>query len=165
MINIIYVDMDGVLCNFEKRYFEKFGVSTSEVRRSMKHLYSSNWEAFVKDREFESLDWFTDAKELVKFLNSLSIKKEILSSTAGDTFYDFIAGQKSKWLDDHGIDWQRNFVPGRKYKKNYARKDVLLIDDTMDVVDSFSNANGFSILHRDVKETINLINIYTKVML
>lgn len=165
MVSVIYVDMDGVLCNFEKRYLEKFGVSSSEVRKNMKHLYSKNWEAFVKDKEFESLDWFIGAKELVEFLNGLPNTKEILSSTAGDTFYEFIAGQKSKWLDDHGIDWQRNFVPGRKYKKDYARKDALLIDDTMDVVDQFSNAGGVSILHKNVKETINLINIYTKVML
>lgn len=166
MVNLIYVDMDGVLSDFEKRYTEKFSVSAKEVRETRnKKEYSENWHAFVTDKEFENLDWFRDAKLLFDYLEALPARKCILSSTGGERYYTEISEQKEKWLKNHNINWDTLFVPGRKYKKDYASPDRLLIDDVMDNVDSFSNKGGYSILHKDLNQTISLVEIYTKIML
>jgi hypothetical protein len=33
-----------------------------------------NWTEFVMSRQFETLDWFPGAKELLDFVNSLNVK-------------------------------------------------------------------------------------------
>jgi hypothetical protein len=58
-----------------------------------------------------------------------------------------------KWLRDHGIEYKANIVPGRKHKKEYATSETILIDDTPDVIEGFTEAGGHGILHKDVEET------------
>ena len=163
MVNIIFVDMDGVLCDFEKRWVEKFNRSPKSSREHKE--FSGDWNSFVADREFESLPWFRDAELLVKYLNGIPVRKHILSSTGGEKYYDEISEQKSKWLTDRGIDWGRTFITSRKLKKDYAVPDSLLIDDVVEVVDSFSSYGGYSILHKHFPETMSLVEIYTRVMM
>ena len=42
----IYLDMDGVLTDFEKKYEELFGVRPDEVQARTKHFWE-NWQEFV----------------------------------------------------------------------------------------------------------------------
>jgi len=39
-------------------------------------------------------------------------------------------------------------------KAEYAESTIILVDDTPDVIDSFSNAGGIGILHNNVNVTI-----------
>jgi hypothetical protein len=45
-------------------------------------------------------------------------------------------------------------VPGRRKKAEYAKPDTILIDDTPDVIESFVEAGGVGILHKDAVKTI-----------
>ena len=54
-------------------------------------------------------------------------------------------------------DFTANIVPGRHLKANYAKSDVILIDDTTDVIDDFNMAGGIGILHKDTAKTIKTV--------
>lgn len=151
-ISKIYVDMDGVLCDFEKRYVERYGSLTDRER---KHLFRDNFDDFIATNQFATLDPMPDAFELVQFLNDLDIPKEILSSTAFEETYFDIAAQKLDWLKDHGISWKGTFVPGKKHKHVFATPDSVIIDDTSSVIEDWRNAGGIAIWHEYALSTIS----------
>lgn len=153
-ITEIFLDMDGVIADFESHYTEKFGISASEMRKSRdRKEYGASWEAFVRDREFQNLPWFPGGKELIGYLNGLPIPTTILSSSGGEKFHEEVTLQKYYWLDDRNIQYMRNIVAGRSKKKLFAHSHALLIDDTHDVVEAFREGGGHAILHRSFIET------------
>jgi hypothetical protein len=48
-------------------------------------------------------------------------------------------------------------VPGRKHKKDYAGPGIVLVDDTLDVIQAFNKAGGIGIHHKDLGDTIEKI--------
>lgn len=154
----IFVDMDGVLSDFDKRYFELFGVPSLHLREIGKHKeYRKNWKQFVEGDNFTLLDFAPGAQELIFFLNSLKVEKVILSSSAGFEFYENILMQKITWLKKRGINWAPIIVPGKRYKKGFANRESILIDDTSANIMDFIEAGGNAVLHKDYKHTINKV--------
>lgn len=155
-IQKMLLDMDGVLSDFHKRYRELFHIETEKIRaRGEKD--DSNWDQFVWGKNFETLDWYPGSKELLKFVRSLDIPIEILSSSGGRLHHEEVKSQKEMWLKNHNIDFVVNVVPGRHLKANYAKSDIILIDDTQDVIDDFNMAGGIGIHHTDAAKTIAII--------
>ena len=152
-IKKIYLDMDGVLTDFNRRYAELFGENAAGEDRPDKKN-SSNWTEFVMSRQFETLDWFADAKELLDFVNSLNVKVEILSSTAGAKYHGEVRDQKIIWLNNAKLWYPANLIPGRRVKRFYSFPGNVLIDDTQDVTEEFTKYGGKAILHTDVNLTI-----------
>lgn len=148
--------MDGVLCDFYKRYHELFNVDLQN-KRSHGEKISLEWNKFVDGKNFETLDWHTGGKELLQYVISLDIPIEILSSSGGRLHHEDVKKQKKVWLKKHYIDFPANIVPGRKLKSTYAKPDIILIDDTDDVIDGFNMAGGIGILHTDTAKTIKII--------
>lgn len=157
MINRIYLDMDGVLSDFQKRYRELFGEEASGEDRAQKDK-SKNWDKFVLTRQFIELEYFPGAVELLDYLADLNIPIEILSSTGGPKYHAEVREQKYIWLNDHDI-WlnNENIVPGRRIKRFFSFPGRVLIDDTEDVVDEFNQYGGKAILHKNVEETIKTL--------
>lgn len=149
----VYLDMDGVLTDFEKRYEELFGVRPVEVKHRTKHFWD-NWETFIKGNNFETLDLHEGAVDLLAYVASLNVPVEILSSSGGDTFHDIVVPQKLKWLESKGIPYKANIVPGGKKKAQFAAPWNILIDDTEHVVENYRKAGGTAILHKNVVDTI-----------
>jgi beta-phosphoglucomutase-like phosphatase (HAD superfamily) len=148
--------MDGVLCNFERRYFERY----KELPGSMRDRKDFNeyWDDFVLTKQFETLDLYPGAEELLEYLDSLThIEKEILSSSGGSKYHDEVTQQKINWLKSKNIDYKPNIVSGRKNKSLYAKPDTVLIDDTSDVIVSFNKAGGIGILHKEIGNTLMLL--------
>jgi hypothetical protein len=152
VIEKIYLDMDGVLTNFESRWAELFGGPPGVVRD--RKNFSDEWPQFVKKGAFKTLDWFPGGQELLKYIQSKKVTVEILSSSGGARFHFEVVEQKDFWLRTHGIFYKINIVPGRKFKAEYAKPNVVLIDDTKEIIDSFNAAGGIGILHKDVNITI-----------
>ena len=155
----LYLDMDGVLAHFDKRYRELFFESPADSRENKK--FSPNWTTFVEGENFATLDKFPGADELLKFVqkleNDFEIKVEILSSSGGQKYHNEVSEQKNNWLNSHQIYYARNFVPGRRLKKEYATPETILIDDTSDVIDDFNRAGGYGILHFDLNVTLSAL--------
>jgi hypothetical protein len=157
-ISMIYVDMDGVIADFSKRYKEKFKVTPEETRSNKE--FGGYFEKFINDREFQTLDMMWDTFMLLGFLNDLPIEKQILSSTARPDSHERIAPQKQKWLDFHRIDYKANFVPGKSLKYKFATPHSIIIDDTKSVIDDWNKAGGIGILHKNAESTIAMLKKY-----
>lgn len=158
MIDKIYLDLDGCVCNFESRYKELYGETPKDSRD--KKDFSTNWKHFCETGQFEKLDWWKDGQKLIKYLDSLNIPIEILSSSGGLKYHLIVDLQKKKWLKAQGITYPVNIVPGRAIKAKYADAHKILIDDTPDVIESFNLAGGKGILHTSFEETKKEIEGY-----
>lgn len=159
----IYLDMDGVICDFNKEYKKTFGISPSEADRNKKE-FSKNWTIFCEGRHFEKLDYWPGANQLLGVVSAIStdpdVTVEMLTSTGGLKYHDLVAEQKEKWLSDHYIHYKANCVSGRVNKKKFAGKWKILIDDTEDCIDGFNENGGIGILHKDVNETVTKLQNY-----
>ena len=150
--------MDGVLCNFNKRYMELFGEEAVSTRERKE--FTEQWKLFIDGGNFATLDWFPGAIELLDYVKTLEgkVNVEILSSSGGELFHGRVLEQKLQWLKDHGITYKANITNGSRKKALYASgNNRILVDDTDYVIKAFIDAGGIGILHRDVKNTIKLI--------
>ena len=145
--------MDGVLCDFEKRFTDLYGKDALGARD--RKNFTTNWPNFIMDGNFENLEWFPGGKELLHFIQyATDWEVEILSSSGGEKFHSEVAAQKVVWLCNKGIPYKANIVPGRKHKTAYATPETILIDDTEDIIVNFNAAGGLGILHKDINETL-----------
>jgi len=158
MIEKIYLDMDGVLCDFEKTYEALYNESPKETRE--RKLFSDNWTNFVQTKQFEKLEYFPGAQDLMRYVNSLKIPVEILSSSGGLKFHKEVSDQKKNWLKKHNINYKANIVTGRKEKAKYATPNTVLIDDTPEVIEYFENAGGIGILHKTYGKSKTILDLY-----
>ena len=158
-IKRIYVDLDGVLADFRKRYIELFGTDPLDSHKHKK--MRDNWEKFVEDGEFANLDLMPDCKPGLEFLKKLKdIEVFILSSTANEEQFKTISKDKREWLEKMGIDFPAIFVPGKKHKKEYAEKNALLIDDTHSTIEKWNEEGGVGIYHTDWQTTLTILKMY-----
>lgn len=162
MITKVYLDMDGVLVNFEKRYEELFGQKPSQVKNltGRESYFWKNWKAFVEGCNFETLEMLPDAQELLGFAKEMQkqgIDIEILSSSGGDKYHETVTLQKKEWLRKHNIDFYPNIVNGGSRKALFALPGSILIDDTERIIKYFTDAGGIGILHTSAYDTINKV--------
>ena len=158
-IKTVYLDMDGVLANFEKRWLELFGSPPSEARATKR--FDQRWYDFIESAQFSTLELFPGANELVAYLRqNPNITVEILSSSGGEKTHSQVEPQKIAWLKAHGFDFKPNIVPGKSKKKFYANPNTILIDDTESVILDFVENNGNAILHTDAQLTIQSLKSY-----
>jgi len=155
MITKIYLDMDGVVADFERRYTEMFGKTPLEARDQKE--FNPNWKEFIETEQFKYLDWYPGGQELLKFISTLPVQVEMLTSSGGQKYHEKVAAQKVYWLVAKNIPYFANVVSGRKLKANYATPQTILVDDTEDVIQVFNRAGGHGILHKDVNVTIEKI--------
>jgi hypothetical protein len=157
-ISVIYLDMDGVICNFLKRYIELFGVSPDGTKNSKE--FDGQFSKFIVEKNFETLELMPDAMLLIEYLRKAPIPTHILSSTGTPRRYDEVSKQKMIWLQTHGITFNPIFVPGKQLKKNYAKEDALIIDDTVSVIDDFRQTGGHAIWHNNVPATLAMLKVW-----
>jgi hypothetical protein len=157
-IECIYLDMDGVIADFEKRYKELYGIHPREAENKQK--FNAYFDDFIANNNFATLDLMPDAMELINALRKANVPTQILSSTANQERYDEISKQKQVWLQTHGITFPQNFVPGKRHKKNWASPNRIIIDDTKSIIDDWKEAGGIAIWHQDVPSTLLILSMY-----
>lgn len=157
MPSCIYLDMDGVIADFNGRYREIYGDIPESERR--KH-FEANFGDFIARGLFSTLDLMPDAMVLIEYLRNASIPTEILSSTAREKYHEDVSKQKLIWLQTHGITFTPNLVPGKHHKYKWAKPDTLIIDDTLSVIEDWRKAGGVAIWHKDVPTTLAQLKMY-----
>ena len=161
MIREIYVDMDGVLSNFEKRYEELYHKQPEidfPSKNKKKKEYYNNWEEFVAGNNFLTLDPMPDFMIGFKFLQSISrrgIPVKILSSAANEKYQRQLTKEKTQWLMHHNINYEPIIVPGKRFKRMYAKPGYVLVDDTLANVQDWHLAGGIGVQHKSWHDTIN----------
>lgn len=157
-ITKIYLDLDGVVADFAKRYRELYHIDPDSTRE--RKNFGGHFDNFIKSKQFETLDLLPDAPTLIEYLNNQNIPVEILSSTGRPETHNEVARQKTVWLCNHSIPFKGNFVPGKELKKNFASPTHLIIDDTLSIIEDWKEAGGPAIHHKNARETIILLKFY-----
>lgn len=148
----LYLDMDGVLADFNKEYL-KHDPQKADRKRFR--------EAVINDRIFEKLDFMPDTQELLNHVSKLrGVKVEILTSMGThDPFQGNCArDQKMKWLDARNIPYRPNFTRNKEEKAQYATPTSILIDDSPGCIAPFIAAGGHGILHVNASDTIRILD-------
>ena len=158
-ITKIYLDMDGVIADFNKRYKELYKIEPKEA--DTYKTFDKFFTMFIADRQFGKLDLMPDAMELINYLRSLEVPTEILSSTSSEKRDAEIREQKIEWLKNHNIEFPVNLVPGKRFKRDFSNSNSLLIDDTSQNIDQWRVEDGIGILHTDAITTIGILKMYT----
>jgi hypothetical protein len=148
----LYLDMDGVLCNFDKAY-RALDPEKADRKRFR--------EAVLVHRIFEDLEFLPDTQELLNHVSKLNgIRVEILTSMGT---FDVQQGEAAKiqkitWLNNHNIPYKPNFVRTKEEKSKYATPESILIDDSRGCIDPFVSKGGHGILHTKSSETIRILD-------
>jgi len=157
-ISCIYLDMDGVIANFEKKYKEMFSIPPAEAEKDKK--FEPFFNEFIAKQGFVTLELMPDAINLMNYLRNTGIPVEILSSTSSERRDAQIRPQKMKWLKDHQIEFPTILVQGAHLKQKYATPDSLLIDDTSKNIDEWRRAGGIGILYTDYVSCVAILSMY-----
>lgn len=150
VINHIYLDLDGVLANFD---FE-----TVNELKSKGKWQNEGFPKFIRDKGFIKLPKLDDADFLLNFLKKSEVAVTILSSAGdpGDDYHE-VVDQKLQWLRKHNIDFPALIVRKKDHKKQWARGRALLIDDNEKNCADFAEAGGNAIKHKSALNTIEVI--------
>ena len=157
-ISCIYLDMDGVIADFTKRYRELYKMMPREAEKNKQ--FDKFFDEFIATGQFATLELMPGTMEGIEFLRKASAPTQILSSTANEARYDAISKQKLIWLQTHGITFTPNFVPGKRLKQEYAAPDKIIIDDTGSVIEQWKAKGGIGILHKDWPSTLAILAMY-----
>jgi len=157
-ISCIYLDLDGVVADFVKRYKEMYHMEPKEAEK--KKQFDKFFDEFIATSQFAKLDLMPGAMDGITFLRKLNIPTQILSSTANQERYEDISNQKLIWLQTYGITFNAIFVPGKRLKQQYAAPDKIIIDDTLSVIEQWNAAGGIGIHHKNWKDTLAILKLY-----
>lgn len=152
----IYVDMDGVVADFDKRFRDLSGMNPNDYEA--KNGKNAFWD-FI-DIKHKLAFWvgippMQDAQRLIDYvskhnyemLTAPSIKKESLMG-------------KGLWIRNWA---KKGLFPSKpkvnyksaKNKHHFAAPNHILIDDKQSTIDSWNAAGGVGILHTSASNTIN----------
>jgi len=154
----LYLDMDGVIADFNTAY-QGIGGMIDNGRKFRK--------AVMEYKIFRDLNFMSDAEQLLNHVKTLTdIDIEILTSVG--TFDPFVGDevkrQKKIWLKEKNINYKPNFVRTKAEKAKYALNPYgsmfpnILVDDSAGCIDPFNRAGGRGILHTSAATTIPLLD-------
>lgn len=146
---IIFLDMDGVLADFDKYVCETHGFETKEK-------WKDNW-AGLPERVFNELEKMPDADLLVEYTKSYS--PQILTAIPKRDKVRYARMDKMRWAKRHYgfLSWEVNVVY-REEKLMYATAEQyspnILIDDNYKNIEEWKKQGGAGILHTSTETTI-----------
>ena len=153
----VYVDMDGVIADFDGALRDKLGLSFNGDHKG------KVWGKIQKHNDtvepwFYSLPKMADADKLWDFVTTHFENVEVLSAS-GTTPRD-APGQKKAWMGDHfGYDVVVHVVQSSSDKAKYANANSILIDDREKSTKPFMAAGGMTILHKNADTTIAALKV------
>jgi len=153
----IYVDMDGVVADFDQRFIDLSGM----LPREFEAKYGKNafWE-FIDEGDNKLKFWvgipqMSDAQQLIDFvskydyemLTAPSLKKQ---SLMGKGLWMINQTKKGLFPSKPKVNYK-----SAKNKKDFAEPNHILIDDKASTIDSWNAAGGIGILHTSASNTIS----------
>lgn len=149
----IWVDMDGVLCDFNQQYARYTG--RTWVRGYENEIKDKDkWDQIAQHPHFfADLPWLEGAKELWAALHYH--RPNVLSASSKHMIHS--KSDKLEWCKrELGISEERIVIVGRKReKKQYCSPGDILIDDHPDNRREWQEAGGIAIWEGDPISTLN----------
>ena len=153
----IYVDMDGVVANFEKRFEDLAGMGADEYKD--KYGIKEFWNLIDEKHKvsfWRGIEPMVDAQKLIDFVSKYDY--ELL--TAPSVKKQSVIG-KSLWVKDKTgqlfptlpkVNYK--FAKDKHLIKPKLTEFDILIDDRQDTIDRWNRAGGTGILHTSANNTI-----------
>lgn len=167
---LLYLDLDGVLVDFQRGYtdlsrdIDWHGISQEEWENQVRKKYGA---ASSKPEWWAGLNWVRGGQEVWKAAEHLFSHVCILSSasTSDPVRFQIVEDGKRQWLKKNMPqikDKDVFIVEGKAFKRNYASKNAILVDDVTATINDWNDAGGFGILH-DAKRYKNTIETLVEV--
>lgn len=156
MIKTIYLDMDGVIADFEKGVKDIGALEDGKIVWSKIHKVGPDFWA--------NLDWMPASQTFYTWLKGFCKENKIdlcILSAAGIADYKATERGKQDWLDKNCADIGKqnryivqtgNGKSAAQCKAKFAAETALLIDDFSKNINAFIMAGGQGLLCRDLKK-------------
>lgn len=145
----IYCDMDGVLTNFDKAYFDLTGVDITG-----QHFNDKNFWDPINNAGYDfwvNMEWMPDGNDLWTVISKYN--PTLLSAPSRNN--DSRIGK---------FDWVQRELPGVELilrsaarKREFAAPNHILIDDRPDNIQGWIEDGGEGILHTSAAETLKIL--------
>jgi hypothetical protein len=153
----IYLDMDGCITDFDKRFTSLNPEKLSPSQYQTKYGIEKFWNFIDKENGVKfwvGIPWMKDGKQLWDYIK----KYEPIILSAPSRNNESRLGKRL---------WMKNNLPGIKLilaaankKQNYSRKNSILIDDRPDNIEQWRSQGGKGILHVNTEDTIKQLQAY-----
>jgi hypothetical protein len=148
----VYLDLDGVMANFDKAWYEDYGLTEEDWE------YRQEEVAKMAPFFFLELEEMPGAVKLWKYLVKSEATVKVLTARPKRIWTDGEADEQKKiWFAKRFSPLTEVIVCYGEEKQKYAAPMAILIDDRVRNVAQFSFAGGIGILHRDAKHTIQYL--------
>lgn len=135
----IYLDMDGVIADFDQHFSELTGEACAPHEYEAKHGTIAFWDLILEQQDFfAKIKPFANMHDLIDLCKEMADKVVILSSPSKFNT-SLCVEQKREWLDFYCIGDMPAIFEKEKYK--FARANCLLIDDYIANIEKWT-ANG-----------------------
>jgi len=150
----IFVDLDGVLADFEKHARETLHVDPHATdKESVNQLFKKlDQYQLAGGKYFEHMPPMPDAMHLWNYIKEYN---PTICSAIGRIAH--AQPEKQAWVRQHlgsKAATSALFVPAAKEKMRYAGPNHILIDDKMKAIAPWKQAGGIGILHTSAATTI-----------
>ena len=142
----LYIDLDGVLCDFEKQFKDLVGISTDEFES--KYSEKDFWKVIGEHGEnyWSQMPWMKDGKKLWSYVKKFN--PTILSTPSRD-----------KTSETGKIKWIKRELGNVPYilireKEKYANDTSVLVDDLTKKINRWNAKGGIGILHKSADQSI-----------
>jgi 5'(3')-deoxyribonucleotidase len=156
-----FVDMDGVIADFEGYFKTLTGLTVDQV--TTPELWN-RIEAHGKAKFFAELPWTPGGRDLWQYVTQNFLKVKILTALGRGDAQDKQTSQgKMMWLRKNIPSHQSSdiiMVPNKHAKKHYCKPSDIIIDDTKVVIDEWNKKGGIGLLHKTARETIAKLRQY-----
>ena len=158
-MNTIYVDLDGVLADFNAYYFKKYRTFN----------YDEFKDEVLNHKLYTKLPPMFRMSQFITRVVSLAVENhynvEILSSTHTLNRSQLIEStkQKREWLDNNGLaKYKLHTVSRRSQKADFVGENNILIDDQIESIEYFKQRGGKAVVYTDpdstIKDLISVLN-------
>jgi|TARA_R110002020_G_scaffold44105_2_gene127439 hypothetical protein len=155
----IFIDMDGVLTDFEGRFEQFAGVTPDEfmsqktIQYGEKKANEEFWDLVDKQigvRFWAGMPWMPEGEELYKYLKKY--KPSILTSPSREESSRI---GKSLWVKRNMSGIPVKFGYGANGKAKFSGPNKILIDDREDNISAWKAAGGIGILFKNTEQVKN----------
>jgi hypothetical protein len=163
----LFVDLDGVLVDFDEGYKELTGITTHHADRQGKDefwdLYRNNLEQknIPEKNYWSKLPWMSDGQTLWNYvkkynpyiLTAPAVNPELPKEQRYKPEFNQSIQGKLDWVKR--LDNMKNiYFKAAAHKHEKAGPNKILIDDRQDTIDRWNNAGGIGIFHTSAANTI-----------
>lgn len=162
MIKFIYLDMDGVLANFDAEMIRTFGKHFDEIGTDA----ISRWDIISNHVQdvYARLAPMPDADALVAGVCEACVRYDytpaILTAIPKYGRIPDAVPHKKEWIRTRWPILHKNFNigPHAVDKQNFAKPGHILIDDSHLNIPQWNAAGGFGILHTSAAQSLEQLN-------